>query len=360
MQEGEVRVSPPTVNPLVELDVVGVIEGADKSSAVTHSWDYLRHYEQLFAPLRHQEFNLLEVGIKSGISLKLWEWFFPHATIVGIDIDPKCKRFVRPRVQIAIGSQADATFLRRTCQANKPTLFIDDGSHLAQHNIFTFETVFPLMQPGGIYIIEDLAFHFGPDAPRWQGSEPRNIIGYVLDLGRSCMARHFVAGSETVAPGMAKLIDSVQFIGSAAIIRRRHSGRDVTRAMAFGRDYMEAHDTGAAADLHFASFVLRHGGDLGTARAACARAIAGGEETAMAYMTMGDITLRLADHPASQAALARAASLPNDNIHRLQNLANLQEKAGMADAAAATLRKILAAHPNHAPSRERLAALSAT
>ena len=349
------------VNPFVELDMVGAIAGADKSSVVTFGWDYLRHYEQLFAPLRDQEFNLLEIGVKSGVSLTLWEWYFPRAQIVGIDINPQCRKFVRPRVQVAIGSQADASFLRPLCQANKPTIFIDDGSHLAQHNIFTFETVFPLLQPGGLYIIEDLAFHFGPESPKWQGSEPRDIIAYVLDLARSCMARRQVPGSETVSSVLPRLVDSVQFIGSAAIIRRRHTGRDVQAALAIGRDYIDSHAPGAAGDLYFATFALRHGGDLKTARIACERAIAGGEETNLAYMTLGDIVLRLGDLAAAQAALARAAGLGIDNHHfsRLRNLEGLQEKAGMTEAAIATLRKLLVINPQNEWVRERLAALTA-
>jgi hypothetical protein len=35
-------------------------------------------------------------------------------------------------------------------------IVIDDGSHIASHQRKSFETLFPLLDPEGIYIVEDL------------------------------------------------------------------------------------------------------------------------------------------------------------------------------------------------------------
>jgi len=55
---------------------------------------YTPHYERHLEHLRRESFTLLELGIggykkrrKSGASMKMWRWFFPRATIVGLDIE---------------------------------------------------------------------------------------------------------------------------------------------------------------------------------------------------------------------------------------------------------------------------------
>ena len=35
-------------------------------------------------------------------------------------------------------------------------VILDDGSHIPEHQILTFNTLFPSVVPGGIYIIEDV------------------------------------------------------------------------------------------------------------------------------------------------------------------------------------------------------------
>src|SRR4051812_6007167 len=89
------------------LDERGILAGTDKSSLAN---DYLRHYERIFAPWRERTFTLLEIGIAQGASLRLWRDYFPHADIVAIDINPKCKEYERERVRIEIGSQDDPEF----------------------------------------------------------------------------------------------------------------------------------------------------------------------------------------------------------------------------------------------------------
>ena len=66
-----------------DLDIISVIEGTDKSSAISHSWDYLRHYQRLLERWRDEPINLVEIGVQGGFSLKVWQAYFTRATIVG-------------------------------------------------------------------------------------------------------------------------------------------------------------------------------------------------------------------------------------------------------------------------------------
>ena len=48
---------------------------------------YLSVYEQMFNILRNRKIDLLEVGISSGGSLKMWREYFLKGKIIGLDVD---------------------------------------------------------------------------------------------------------------------------------------------------------------------------------------------------------------------------------------------------------------------------------
>ena len=63
---------------------------------------FIPHYEKYFAPFRNQQFTLLELGVWNGGSMRMWEEYFPSATIIGVDIDKRCKQYQMGRVEIEI------------------------------------------------------------------------------------------------------------------------------------------------------------------------------------------------------------------------------------------------------------------
>jgi len=135
-----------TMDEALTLDQIGVSEATDKSSL---SGDYLRHYDEMLAPMRHEEFNLLEIGVFHGGSLRTWSRYFSRAHIIGVDIDANCKAYAGDRRQVEIGSQADPEFVNRIVTEHPPRAIVDDGSHRSDHIIFTFERLFPALLPGG-------------------------------------------------------------------------------------------------------------------------------------------------------------------------------------------------------------------
>lgn len=131
-----------------------------------HKWiHYLDVYQRHFALYRNTPVKMLEIGVDKGGSLELWrEYFGGDATIFGIDINPECASQVTPPNQVRVGSQADPQFLRSVIhEMGTPDIILDDGSHWAQHQRISFDTLFPLLREGGLYIMEDLhtAYFFG-------------------------------------------------------------------------------------------------------------------------------------------------------------------------------------------------------
>ncbi len=65
--------------------------------------------------------------------------------------------------QVRIGSQDDPAFLRSVIdEMGSPDIILDDGSHVSDHQKISFETLWPLLKVGGLYVIEDLHTAYFP------------------------------------------------------------------------------------------------------------------------------------------------------------------------------------------------------
>jgi len=139
------------------LELIAWRYGTDKA---VHG--YMPYYARHFAPFRQQPIKMLEIGIGTygprggGASLRTWQRYFPRGQIYGLDIVDK-KMHEDRRVRVYQGDQSDKAFLHRTAQEIGPIqIMIDDGSHVNEHVLASFEALFPLLQVGGLYVIEDI------------------------------------------------------------------------------------------------------------------------------------------------------------------------------------------------------------
>ncbi|MQQ10320.1 SAM-dependent methyltransferase [Epibacterium sp. SM1979] len=147
--------------PAGELDQLAQDTETDKSSK---RHDYMRFYEHLLAPYRNQEFSFLELGVglpsRRAPSLRTWKAYFPKARIIGVDIRPGARDFEEDRIHIEIGNAARPRFLKRVFRSYQPSIILDDASHFWSHQIIGFQTLFPMLPPGGVYIVEDVHTSF--------------------------------------------------------------------------------------------------------------------------------------------------------------------------------------------------------
>jgi tetratricopeptide (TPR) repeat protein len=171
-----------TPDPLTRL---AIVHGTDKIGY----HDYTPNYFRLFRHLQDQPVRLLEIGVggyqdadRGGESLEVWRDFFPNGRIVGIDIQKK-EMDLGPRVSILQGSQVDRDFLEALVRDHGPfDIIIDDGSHRNEHVVQSFDILFPLLVPGGLYVVEDVQTAF---FPRFGGSldlAAPNSVGYFAEM----------------------------------------------------------------------------------------------------------------------------------------------------------------------------------
>ncbi len=120
--------------------------------------NYLKHYSTHFQERRLEFKKVLEIGVQTDSSVKMWREYFPNAQIYGLDLDPACKAFEDDRISIFIGDQSDPDVLNNIIQQTGGgfDVVIDDGSHIQEHQIKTFNHLFPALDEFGIYVIEDV------------------------------------------------------------------------------------------------------------------------------------------------------------------------------------------------------------
>jgi cephalosporin hydroxylase len=120
---------------------------------------YLEIYDRHLSKFRNTPVKLLEIGVQYGGSLQIWRRYFgPTATIFGIDINPDCSKYSDSDASVRIGSQNDPAFLNDVVlEMRGVDVIIDDGGHVARHQSTSFNTLFPLLSDGGVYICEDIS-----------------------------------------------------------------------------------------------------------------------------------------------------------------------------------------------------------
>ena len=126
---------------------------------ICNKWiHYLDIYEKHFAKFVGKKFTMFEIGVSKGGSVEMWrDYFGKDVTIVGIDIDKKCKQYEGEQINIEIGDQSDWNFLQMLIEKyGIPDLVIDDGSHIMKDLIASFNFLYPLLKDGSIYLAEDL------------------------------------------------------------------------------------------------------------------------------------------------------------------------------------------------------------
>jgi hypothetical protein len=123
---------------------------------------YFDIYEEVFNKLRGNSPTFIEIGIQSGGSLFAWREFFgKNARIIGIDLNPECRKFEDYGFEIYIGDTADEDFLRSVLtKVGKVDAILDDGGHLFPQQINVLLSAAKYVNNDLIVAIEDSSTSF--------------------------------------------------------------------------------------------------------------------------------------------------------------------------------------------------------
>lgn len=193
------------------LGSIGLKHKTDKVD--THGYHIF--YHDALKHLCDKEFNMMEIGVAGFNSVDMWKEYFPKAKVYGIDINSQYKD---ERLCIFKADQSNKSqLLSVISQMGVKCDFInDDGSHIPEHQILTFDLFFSeLLNDGGVYIIEDIETSY------WKRN---GLYGYPTNYGYG----HSNSIIEKFKP-IADFINS-KFIGAEDKNSLREKLRDLSDA----------------------------------------------------------------------------------------------------------------------------------
>jgi hypothetical protein len=180
---------------------------------------YAPHYQTHFQRFRNKKVRMLEIDVggyenpkKGGNSLRMWKKYFPKGRINAIDLYDK-SFLEEKRIRIFQGSQVDQPFLEKVVTETGPLdLIIDDGSHINEHVITSFQVLFPYLKDGGIYVVEDTQTsywpNFGGDSQNL--NNPTTMMNYFKSL-TDCLNHQEILDPDYTATYFDKKIISMHF-----------------------------------------------------------------------------------------------------------------------------------------------------
>jgi len=135
-------------------------------------------YGDFMEKIRFDKLKILEIGIGSGPSLKMWYDYFPNSEIHAIDVVNQSS-LNNERVTTHICDQSNRYDLENLMsKLGKFDIIIDDGSHVISHQQISLGTLFKHLNDNGQYWIEDL---HTSDSEVWQG---KNLYGYDMSFNK--------------------------------------------------------------------------------------------------------------------------------------------------------------------------------
>ena len=161
--------------------------------------NHLELYGDLFSSYRENASKVFEIGVNRGGSISMWHEYFSNATIYGLDINPEAMERVKGERTVGILlDQSDKAQLGIFGLKHGPfDIGIDDGSHVWSHQILTFETLFPYIKPGGLFVCEDVLTSY----PFW------------LQNSKSAKRIRYATGNISTIDYFKELVDKINFYG---------------------------------------------------------------------------------------------------------------------------------------------------
>ena len=146
-----------------------VIQASRNSTTDKVSQHYYDRFYPTFLSQLEPSSNILEIGYAKGGSLRFWKSLFPKSKLIYLDKNIEYKDEEHEVIQC---DQSDKDQLHSTVNQLKSSSFnliVDDGSHIPEHEILSFNILFKmLLSENGYYVIEDIegsywhdVYHYG-------------------------------------------------------------------------------------------------------------------------------------------------------------------------------------------------------
>ena len=126
--------------------------------------------------------SVVEIGYGSGESIAFWKALYPSAFLYVIDRDVELEGDGFRVMKCDQSSPQQLAQLSEFLADKDVALILDDGSHIPEHQLMTFNALFGVLREGGVYVLEDIECSY------WRyGHCHGYATRYGLNSGRSLM-----------------------------------------------------------------------------------------------------------------------------------------------------------------------------
>ena len=219
---------------------------------VADKWDgYFDCYDFEFSRYRDMPVTILELGVQNGGSLETWSKYFKSAkAIIGVDIVEQVESYSYSDVRIkTICGDATSIYDNARLIGVTPSIIVDDASHQSFDIISSFVSLFPRLESGGVYVVEDLccsywrSFNVQGQVSSWDFFKAlSDLVNYehMSDECRSEIVEWLSDSNITKIPGFdfqsLLSIQSIRFYNSMCFISKGSSKGSIGKRCVVGDD----------------------------------------------------------------------------------------------------------------------------
>ena len=136
------------------------VQPAKKNKKKIDAHGYAKIYEKVFTSFKEKKINILELGSFYGNAAAALYFYFDKANIFSADINPDMFKYKSNRITNFYVDSSSRNSLKNDLISKKNNfdIIIEDASHMLKDQIISLFMLFPLLNPGGYFIVEELDF----------------------------------------------------------------------------------------------------------------------------------------------------------------------------------------------------------
>jgi len=161
------------------------LQPAKKNKVKIKAHGYAKIYENAFVDLKNASINILELGSFYGNAAAAFYFYFDKAYIYSGDIYPDLFKYKSNRIKNFYVDSSSRNSLSNNLLSKKNNfdIIIEDASHMLKDQILSLFMLFPLLNSGGLFIVEELDFPETRDDMKINQTKPdlKQILKNILN-----------------------------------------------------------------------------------------------------------------------------------------------------------------------------------
>jgi hypothetical protein len=136
------------------------MQPSKKNLNIIKAHGYSKFYHEIFYNIKNEKINIMEIGSFYGNASAALFFYFKNANIFGADINPDMFKYKSKRIKsFQVDSSSPNSIKSKIIDLNISfKIIIEDASHMLKDQIVSLFQLFPIVQSGGYFIVEELDF----------------------------------------------------------------------------------------------------------------------------------------------------------------------------------------------------------